>query len=229
MGISIGELLGKVEASEFYEYPGKKLIIKIKVAIDTKNPITSGIHIGNPKDGTSWIDFRFEKLPQFCFNCGMIGYDDKLCRNQAMELGTLAPLGPWIRSTQYGKRKMEEKDKKYYSNPSHGRDFGHTSPTVPADLLEKLAAMKVQAETGNNFTQQKNQQYKAQQPANMSEVHMQQEARTKKAHRITQGIDDNAMETDNDLSTQEQILQAKRQKMEENLRVGTARQASPKQ
>jgi hypothetical protein len=146
-----------------------------------------------------------------------------------MELGTLAPLGPWIRSTQYGKRKMEEKDMKYYSNPSHGRDFGHTSPTVPADLLEKLAAMKVQAETGNNFTQQKNQQYKAQQPANMSEVHMQQEARTKKAHRITQGIDDNAMETDNDLSTQDQILQAKRQKMEENLRVGTARQASPKQ
>jgi hypothetical protein len=34
MGESIGELLGSVEASEFYEYPGKKMIIKIKVAID---------------------------------------------------------------------------------------------------------------------------------------------------------------------------------------------------
>jgi hypothetical protein len=228
MGISIGALLGKVKASEFYEYPGKKLIIKIKVAIDTRNPITSGIHIGNPKDGTSWIDFRFEKLPQFCFKCGMIGHDDKLCRNQAMELGTLAPLGPWIRSTQYGKRNMEEKDRKYYSNPSHGKDFGHTSPTVPADLLEKLAAMKVQAETGNKSNQQQNQQYKAKKPENMSEVHIQQEAMTKKAHRITQSMDDNAMETDVTLITQDHILQAKRQKMEENLRVGTARQASPK-
>jgi hypothetical protein len=89
--------------------------------------------------------------------------------------------------------------------------------------------MKVQAETGNKSNQQQNQQYKAKKPENMSEVHIQQEAMTKKAHRITQSMDDNAMETDVTLITQDHILQAKRQKMEENLRVGTARQASPKQ
>jgi hypothetical protein len=32
MGESIGALLGQVEASEFYECPGKRVIIKIKVA-----------------------------------------------------------------------------------------------------------------------------------------------------------------------------------------------------
>jgi hypothetical protein len=40
MGRCIGELLGKVEESEFYEYPRKQMIIKIKVALDVHQPIT---------------------------------------------------------------------------------------------------------------------------------------------------------------------------------------------
>jgi hypothetical protein len=47
MGESLGTLMGKVEASEFYEYPGKKVIIKIKVNLNVYKPVTSGIHVGN--------------------------------------------------------------------------------------------------------------------------------------------------------------------------------------
>jgi hypothetical protein len=140
MGRHLGSLMGEVENSEVYEYPGKKIIIKIKVAINVHKPIQSGIHVGNPTDGTCWVDFRYEKLPQFCFNCGLIGHAANLCRNQALNMETLAPLGPWIRSTQFGKRKIDEKDRKFYSNPSHSPNFGKYSPTVPATLLEKLAA-----------------------------------------------------------------------------------------
>jgi hypothetical protein len=67
-----------------------------------------------------------------------------------MVLGTLAPLGPWIRSTQYGKRKMEAKDKKYYRNPSQNPDFRKYCPPVPTGLLEKLAAMKLQTPKSPN-------------------------------------------------------------------------------
>jgi hypothetical protein len=119
MGESVGSLMGTVEAAEFYEYPGKKVIIKIKVHINVHKPLPSGIHIGNPKGGNCWIDFRYEKLPLICFKCGLVGHGENLCRNPPMNLGSLAPLGPWIRSTQYGKRKMEAKDKNYYNNPSH--------------------------------------------------------------------------------------------------------------
>jgi hypothetical protein len=56
-GESIGALMGKVEASKFYEYPGKKVIIKIKLAINVHNPILSSIHVGNPTDGTYWVDY----------------------------------------------------------------------------------------------------------------------------------------------------------------------------
>jgi hypothetical protein len=63
MGESIGNLLGNVETAEFYEYPGKKMIIKVKVAVNVHQPIHIGILIGNHRDGTTWIDFRYEKPP----------------------------------------------------------------------------------------------------------------------------------------------------------------------
>jgi hypothetical protein len=150
--------MGDVEASEFYEYLGKKVIIKIKVAINVHLPIPTGIHVGNPTDGTSWVDFMYEKLPQVCFRCGIIGHADKLCHNQALNSETVAPLGRWIRSTQYGRRKMEEKDKKYYSNPSHSPNFGKYSPPVPAELLAKLEALKIRPQQSQEDRQQQTQQ-----------------------------------------------------------------------
>jgi hypothetical protein len=143
MGQHLGSLLGEVEAFEIYEYPGKKMIVKIKVAINVHQPISAGIHVGNPTDGTSWVDFRFEKLPQVCFHCGLIGHSDKQCKNQAINMDTMTPLGPWIRSNQYGRRKMAEKDRQFFSNPSQSPNFGTYSPSMPASLLSQLAAMKI--------------------------------------------------------------------------------------
>jgi hypothetical protein len=150
MGMHLGSLMGEVEAAEMYEYPGKKTIIKIKVAINVHKPLPTGIHVGNPTDGTCWVDFRYEKLPLVCFKCGLIGHVDKLCRNQPLNMDTLAPMGPWIRSTQYGRRKQEIKDQKFYSNPSHSPDFGKYSPPVPDSLIQQLAAMKIQAQNTRN-------------------------------------------------------------------------------
>jgi hypothetical protein len=67
-------------------------------------------------------------------------------------MDTMTPMGPWIRSTQYGRRKQEIKDQKFYSNLSHSPDFGKYSPPVPASLIAQLAAMKIQTKgnTVNN-------------------------------------------------------------------------------
>jgi len=53
MGKSIGNRLWKVTKYELYKYSGKKIIVKIQVEINVKNPIISGIHIGNTIDGTN--------------------------------------------------------------------------------------------------------------------------------------------------------------------------------
>jgi hypothetical protein len=154
MGESLGNLLGAVESADLYEYPGKKVIIKVRVAINVYQPIQTGILIGNQKDGTHWIDYRYENLPQVCFKCGILGHEEKLCMNEALTLEGQAPLGPWIRSKQYGRRIRDDNDKQFHSNPSQGKNFGHYSPPIPASMLEQMAAMKLQEEAQEERSRQ---------------------------------------------------------------------------
>jgi hypothetical protein len=52
---------------------------------------------------------------------------------------------------------MEEKDRKYYSNPSQSPNFGHYNPLVPASLLAQLAAMKIRINSQSEPAQQQEQ------------------------------------------------------------------------
>jgi hypothetical protein len=150
MGESLGSMMGTVETAELYEYPGKKMIVKVKVAINVYQPIQTGILIGNHRDGTHWIDYRYENLPQVCFNCGILGHEEKMCSNEALSIEGHARLGPWIRSNQYGRRMRAEQDRQFHSNPSQGKNYGHYSPTIPASMLAQMAAMKLQEEEQEN-------------------------------------------------------------------------------
>jgi hypothetical protein len=203
MGESIGQLLGNVEAVEFHEYSGKKMIIKIKVAINVNQPIQAGILIGNHKDGTFWIDFRYERLPQVCFTCGILGHGDKLCQNEPMIQEENAPLGLWIRSNQYGKRIMEEKDKKYFSNPSLSKTFGQHSYTIPESMVAEMEAMKIQEEGPSSSTTEQQKTQEAQPGEHRSIWH-----RTRRDTVYT-AI---AMDT----HTNKELVLTKRQRLEEN-------------
>jgi hypothetical protein len=150
MGESLGSMMGTVETAELYEYPGKKMIVKVKVAINVYQPIQTGILIGNHRDGTHWIDYRYENLPQVCFNCGILGHEEKMCSNEALSIEGHARLGPWIRSNQYGRRMRAEQDRQFHSNPSQGKNYGHYSPTIPASMLAQMAAMNLQEEEQEN-------------------------------------------------------------------------------
>ncbi|MCH92593.1 hypothetical protein A2U01_0013533, partial [Trifolium medium] len=108
---------------------------------------------------------------------------------------------------------------------------GHYSPPVPTDLLEKLAAMKVNTSqdtpTKHNQPKPANQHTQNYENPTMNGIQTTQEDRGKKAHRLTFNNEAMNMENTQELTAQNQSFQAKRQKMEDSSRVGSARQASP--
>jgi hypothetical protein len=150
MGKHIGSQLGKVEDVAIYDYPQKARIVKIKVGINIEEPIRPGMFIGNIKDGINWVDFRYENLPMFCFNCGLVGHNEDKCESPTQILpedGT-NPRGPWLRSNFYGKRVHENRDKRFNSDPMKSISGGNFSP-IPQAMLDMMAKMKLEEESVN--------------------------------------------------------------------------------
>ncbi|MBA0881349.1 hypothetical protein Goshw_019997 [Gossypium schwendimanii] len=61
----------------------------IKVELDVQKPLRRGIFILAGTQEKSWIPFKYENLPGFCFGCGRIGHKIKDCNdipNESKEL-----------------------------------------------------------------------------------------------------------------------------------------------
>jgi hypothetical protein len=150
MGRHIGSQLGKVEEAALYDYPHNARIVKIKVSINTEEPIRTGMFIGNTRDGIKWVDFRYENLPMFCFNCGLVGHNEDKCEapTQFLPEGGTNPRGPWLRSNIYGKRVHDKRDNRFNSNPLQSISGGQFSP-IPQEMLDMMAKMKLEEEAEN--------------------------------------------------------------------------------
>ncbi|KAM2157361.1 hypothetical protein ACFX1R_042943 [Malus domestica] len=70
--------------------------LRVRVEVNTKNPLAKGCWIprGNNKD--SWIEFRYERLQDFCYRCGGIGHVNTEC-SFAIGNGDAAGYGEWTK------------------------------------------------------------------------------------------------------------------------------------
>lgn len=151
MGKALGSQLGEVLDSAVYELSDKATFVKIKVLFEVCNPIRAGMYIGNEVDGVTWIDFRFENLPMFCFHCGLVGHIEENCLDkqndiETSDVGTVNPRGAWLRSNSYGRRVIEKKEKTFRSNHRKSLSGGQFSP-VPKGLSDMMAKLRMNSET----------------------------------------------------------------------------------
>jgi hypothetical protein len=79
VGEKIGESMGIFEDVDVAgDGAGWGRCLRIRVNIDIKKPLDRGRAL-NLCGKSSWVTFKYEKLPLFCFNCGCIVHDDQGC------------------------------------------------------------------------------------------------------------------------------------------------------
>nr|POF09301.1 hypothetical protein CFP56_28245 [Quercus suber] len=71
--------------------------MRIKVNLPLEKPLKRCGKVASPEGKSFCIQFRYERLPVFCFRCGVMGHDEKHCKksgqpNQALQ------YGEWLRA-----------------------------------------------------------------------------------------------------------------------------------
>ncbi|CAH9086813.1 unnamed protein product [Cuscuta epithymum] len=75
VGNYIGEFI-KFDESHFKEKWSSCLRVRVKM--DIRRPLKKGSTLTKGGEG-HWVDFKYEKLPNFCFICGIMGHSEKFC------------------------------------------------------------------------------------------------------------------------------------------------------
>nr|POE57305.1 uncharacterized protein CFP56_35163 [Quercus suber] len=123
--IEIGETLGQVTPCEnLCEQVGGDFL-RIQVEIDVSKPLCRGRRIALDETEEIWISFKYEKLPNFCYWCGLISHDGKDCEVwlAKKDSGKTEPheYGPWLRAIPYNSGKTP-----YVVVPGMGDGLGGT-------------------------------------------------------------------------------------------------------
>ncbi|KAK4264190.1 hypothetical protein QN277_025399 [Acacia crassicarpa] len=102
--ITIGRHVGEVLLAEDPNYNGRYLrnFLCARVLLDLRKPLAYGFWLPRPDGRKIWIAIRYEKLQTFCYNCGLVGHDNRNCKSIKL-MSASSPseprYGAWITTT----------------------------------------------------------------------------------------------------------------------------------
>lgn len=105
MAIQIGKSIGVVSCHgcEVEMIVGD--FLRVRVEVDVSKPLYRGRRVVLDNDEEVWVSFCYEKLPNFCYWCGMVCHDDNDCDIWLSSKGTLSiesqEFGAWMRASPF--------------------------------------------------------------------------------------------------------------------------------
>lgn len=82
--------------------------LRVRVDIPINNPILAGYFYERVKNDELWVQFKYERLPDFCFRCGLLDHVTGRCRFKTPATITSAhgvtakAFGPWLKAEVVG-------------------------------------------------------------------------------------------------------------------------------
>lgn len=122
----IGNYIGLYIEGDVNNFQGVwREFLRVRVSIALDVPIKRRMKLKKSESNWCWVNFKYERMPTFCFICGMIGHAERFCERlfdtplEKIE----KPYGPWMRAEP--RRKMHTMGAKWLRP-------GGTSPVVVA-------------------------------------------------------------------------------------------------
>lgn len=79
VGILIGSTMGSVEEVDTdVDVVGLGEFLRIRITLDLTKPLSRGRFL-KLQGRFVWVDFQYERLPWYCFNCGIISHGKDGC------------------------------------------------------------------------------------------------------------------------------------------------------
>jgi hypothetical protein len=106
VGQKIGATVGLVEEVDTdNDGVGWGEFLRVKIQIDLTKPLPRGRKLKYEGELT-WITFKYERLPKFCFHCGVISHGEEGClkRSDLRNQKNTAEFGPWLRASSPTRR-----------------------------------------------------------------------------------------------------------------------------
>lgn len=77
---SIGNFVGKYVKADPANFADTwKQYVRIRVNLDVQKPLKRCMKIKREGGSWSWVNFKYERLGNFCFVCGIIGHTEREC------------------------------------------------------------------------------------------------------------------------------------------------------
>ncbi|KAH7843145.1 hypothetical protein Vadar_013178 [Vaccinium darrowii] len=113
VGLKLGSKLGYVDDVSLPATGSKKgKFVRVRAHVDINLPLKRGCMVRMEASQPFWVEFRYERLPNFCFYCGLVGHDLQSCTKRFSDMNDNslqnAQYGEWIRASpvsQPGRRK----------------------------------------------------------------------------------------------------------------------------
>ncbi|XP_050229323.1 uncharacterized protein LOC126678468 [Mercurialis annua] len=103
----IGSKIGKVEERDDDSGGDWNRYSRIRVVIDTNKPLMRGMTAINPLGEKVWISFKYERVHNYCYWCGMLDHVEAECEDKPEQTDFSEwPYGPILRATPRRRKLM---------------------------------------------------------------------------------------------------------------------------